>query len=292
MKDVTRHETESFVLRRGLKWVLIPQDRANCPLLTELCGDAPSKVSVSWEDWPTLEDAVRNVRETAAGLGMSATICGDFRRQPTIILRRRATAPSKPAAPDQRINLKWCVFGEHRETWVDYGHAHVLELIEQLEPGQWLRVLSSPSKEGRTGDVVIRRTGKLSWVLSGVIADPWDDATDLADTYKVLLMEQLAAQDGPVPDDEDEQQAFLAAYNARMGTRYKRVMTERYWRSILPISAYAGEPGVELEFDRRVRGDVDRVIKVLSDLEGQVLEMSKREERWLSEKDEDQAQPD
>lgn len=282
MKDVNRHNTESFVLRKGLLWALIPKDKDHCPLLTQLCGDDPAKTQVTWEDWPSLEVALSNIRETALGLGMSVTVCGNYRKQPTIILRKKAGSNPVQAMTDQSINLKWCLFGEHRATWLDHECGQLLEAIERIEPGKYMRILSAPSKECRHADVFVERTGQASWKISGVMTDDWDDVHDLADTYKVLLTEQLNPEDGEPPDEEDERSAFLAAYNARKGTAYQDVMSENEWRGLVPMTGHTGEPGVSLEFERRVRGGVDRLIKVLSDIEGQLIERAKREEQFLA----------
>lgn len=280
MKDIQTNQSEKFTIRRGiLGWCLVPQDHGNCPLLIDLCDGEKGGNLMPLSDYPTLQDALLCIRDVAKDKGLAVLVCGK-KQSPTVVLRRKKGDPHErePAFPEQRIDLKWCVFGEHRETWQECGFGSTLEAIEHLKPCQWLKVLSSPGKECRSASVVVIRTGDRSWRVNGVITEMWDDVGELADTLGILLVEGLMPSDGDVPDDEDGKAIFLAGYNQRHGTAYKAVMEENSFRSAVSFSGSTGEPGVDLEFARKVQGSVDRLIKVLSDLEDKLLNLS--EERW------------
>lgn len=274
---------EKFIIRRSIAgWIFVPIDGGTL-LLAEMLGDEPAKVTLPLDQFPSLDGLISEIRRVAIDLGASVQVCGDWRRYPTVILRRRpGSLDGAPVMPERRVDLKWCVFGQSRETWIDHGYSDLIDALSSMVSGQWLRVLSRPSKECRFADVVIRRVGAGSWRVSGVMTDAWDEAPDLAESFGVLLQECLSAADGEPPEDEGERMAWLAAYNARHGADYQSVMTESEFCGCIPMSAAAAGPGLDHEFDRRFRCGVDGLLDRLSAMEGRLIkEAAEVERRWL-----------
>lgn len=109
---------------------------------------------------------------------------------------------------------------------------------------------------------------------SGDVTDSWDDVEDLAQTLDVLMDGDISEAEDVDVDDPDAVNLYLAGYNSRHGTIYCRIMDENTFRSMIPFSAYTGEPDLDLEFKRTVRGDVKSLISALSKAEDDLLAQS------------------
>lgn len=74
-------------------WYLMPENPKNCPLLRELHGlegdsfeylELPPTI-----DWDSVEEGMVRIREIAFGMGMTVQFCGNLKKRPIGILRKK-----------------------------------------------------------------------------------------------------------------------------------------------------------------------------------------------------------
>lgn len=96
---------ESFKIRKGiLGWVLAPADREHHPLLYRLfhltrAGAPENKDQLSSEDlraalpYDTLKEILEVIHESSSKAGLRATVCGNLRECPTVVLHSVTDVP-------------------------------------------------------------------------------------------------------------------------------------------------------------------------------------------------------
>jgi len=110
MKTIT---TEKLTLNRSiLGWTTVPCDASNHPLLSALQGDSPRS------EWAHIEcrdvsEAIAEIKAVAKDMGITVQVCGNIKRNPTIILRSKRTPDqwseptSLPPAQTWQIQIRW-----------------------------------------------------------------------------------------------------------------------------------------------------------------------------------------
>ena len=104
--------TEKLILNRSiLGWATVPCDASNHPLLSALQGDCPRS------EWAHIEcrdvaDAIAEIKTVAKDMGITVQVCGNVKRNPTIILRSKHAPDqwSEPTSlpPAQKWQLRIC----------------------------------------------------------------------------------------------------------------------------------------------------------------------------------------
>lgn len=271
--------TEKFTLARSIAgWVIRPTGSGSHPLLTELCGQDPRKTTILRSEFQGINDVLAHMKDVAYSLGMTIQVCGDHKRSPTIILRKRLSTEIEPLT--LKVNLKHCVFLADAESWSDYGYGEILPLLNSLLVGQSLIIQSSPSRESRMGLVTVERRGAAAWKVSGHIACPWDDADSLANELGVLLQEQC---DQLIPEADSDLKAFINAHNAKHGTSYVDAMTLGRFMESIPMRATCDGPGTEWDFSQIKRGAPSKVLQLLDAKEQEAINHDETEWTGLKE---------
>lgn len=103
---------EKLTLNRSiLGWATVPCDASNHPLLSALQGDCPRS------EWAHIEcrdvaDAIAEIKTVAKDMGITVQVCGNIKRNPTIILRSKHAPDqwSEPTSlpPAQKWQLRIC----------------------------------------------------------------------------------------------------------------------------------------------------------------------------------------
>lgn len=80
---------EKFYIRRTIAgYILIPADRQDHPLLTQLIGGRGNEWISKRLPWESLEYGLDLLKRTARKYGLSMQVCGNQRKNPTVILRK------------------------------------------------------------------------------------------------------------------------------------------------------------------------------------------------------------
>lgn len=267
-------KTEKFKLTRSIiGWRLVPCDPQNHPLLTEICGGDFWSVTIKKADHPTVKQAIAFIKDVCLDCGISAQVCGDMLRSPTIILRKKVQAAIK----ELRVDLHHCVFAESTETWCDCGYSDAVSQLNTLLVGETILLRSTPKNASRSGYAYIERRGASSWLVNGCISSPWDDGHDLAESLNILLQER---SDSDIPELDSDIRPYLADYNKKHQTEYVNAMPYGRFMEVTPVHESCDGPGTAWDFQWRIRGDVAHLLRRLSDEESKAMQHDERE--WAS----------